>query len=176
METMGIRTPDQCKDDFLFDAFVAYSGKSENWVLTQLLVNLEERQNPYNLCIHDRNFVPGQVLADTIVVAIEKSKKTVLLVTKSFLRSKCCIYESRVAIAHHLKRQTGLILILFPGVHKLIAKNPTILNMLDNATCMEWSENKETHPVFWIQLCQELGTPILPKHEHDLQDFFFFHT
>ena len=176
MGMMGIKTPDQCKGDFLFDAFVAYSGKSKNWVLTQLLVNLEERQNPYNLCIHDRNFLPGQVLADTIVVAIEKSKKTVLLMTKSFLRSSWCIYESRVAIAHHLKRQTGLIVILFPGVQKLITNNPTIRNLLDNATCLEWTENKKTHPVFWLQLCHEPGTPILANQEQELQEYFFFHA
>ena len=155
MEMVGFKKPDQFREDFTFDAFVVYSGKNENWVLTQLLVNLEERQNPYNLCIHDRNFLPGQVLPDTIVLAIEESQKTILLVTKWFLRSKWCIYESRVAIAHHLKRQTGLIVILFPGVQKLIVNNPTIRNLLDNATCLEWTENKETQAVFWLQLRQE---------------------
>ena len=173
MQMIGIKMPDQFGEDFTFDAFVAYSGKDENWVRTQLLVNIEERQNPYNLCIHDRNFLPGQVLPDTIVLAIERSQKTILLVTKWFLRSKWCIYESRVAIVHHLKRQTGLIVILFPGAQKLIANNPTIRNLLENATCLEWTENKETQAVFWLQLRQELGKPI-PRQNHELQDFFFF--
>ena len=173
LEIVGFKKPDEFKEDFTFDTFVVYSGKNENWVLTQLLVNLEERQNPYNLCIHDRNFLPGQVLPDTIVLAIEESRKTVLLVTKWFLRSNWCIYESRVAIAHHLKRQTGLIVILFPGVQKLIVNNPTIRNLLDNATCLEWTENKERQAVFWLQLRQELGKPI-PKQNHKLQNFFFF--
>ena len=174
METMGIKKPDQFREDFAFDAFIAYSGKDEIWVGTNLIVNLEEIKKPYNLCIPDRNFLPGQVIAETIVLAIEKSKKTIILVTKSFLRSKWCIYESRVAIAHHLKRQTGLIVILFPGVQKLIANNLTIRNLLDNATCLEWTENKETHPVFWLELCQELGAPIPAKQEQELQDIFFF--
>ena len=173
VEIIRVEKLDQFREDFAFDAFVAYSGKSENWVRMQLLVNLEERQNPYNLCIHDRNFLPGQVLPDTIVLAIEESQKTILLITKWFLRSKWCMYESRVAIAHHLKRQTGLIVILFPGVQKLIANNPTIRNLLDNATCLEWTENKKTQAVFWLQLRQELGKPI-PRKNHKLQDCFFF--
>ena len=173
MQMIGIKMPDQFREDFTFDAFVAYSGKDENWVRMQLLVNLEERQNPYNLCIHDRNFLPGQVLPDTIVLAVERSQKTILLVTKWFLRSKWCLYESHVAIVHHLNRQTGLIVILFPGAQKLVANNPAIRNLLDNATCLEWAENKETHPVFWLQLRQELGKPI-PRQNHELQDCFFF--
>ena len=173
LEIVGFKKPDEFREDFAFDAFVAYSGKDENWVRTQLLVNLEERQNPYNLCIHDRNFLPGQVLPDTIVLAIEESQKTILLVTKWFLRSKWCLYESRVANAHHLKRQTGLIVILFPGAQKLVTNNPTIRNLLDNATCLEWTENKETQAVFWLQLCQELGKPI-PRQNYKLQDCFFF--
>ena len=173
MQMIGIKMPDQFREDFTFDAFVAYSGKDENWVRTQLLVNLEERQNPYNLCIHDRNFLPGQVLPDTIVLAVERSQKTILLVTKWFLRSKWCLYESHVAIVHHLKRQTGLIVILFPGAQKLVANIPTIRNLLDNATCLEWTENKERQAVFWLQLRQELGKPI-PRQNHELQDCFFF--
>ena len=170
---MGNKYSERCREDFTFDVFVAYSGKNENWIRMQLLVNLEERQNPYNLCIYDRNFLPGQVLPDTIVLAIEESQKTILLVTKWFLRSKWCIYESGVANAYHLTRQTGLIVILFPGVQKLIANNPTIRNLLGNPTCLEWTENKETQAVFWLQLCQELGKPI-PKQNHKLQNFFFF--
>ena len=171
-EKLGTKKAFRLRDELLFDAFVSYSENDEAWVRTQLLFRLEDKMNNYHLCIHDRNFLPGQFKADTIVSAIEKSKKTILVVTKSFVRSKWCTFESRVAIDYHLKRQTGLIVILLPGAKKLARKYCAIQNLLNNSTCLEWRENKETHAVFWLQLCQEIGTPI-PKPEHDLHEFFF---
>ena len=161
----------QLRDELLFDAFVSYSENDEAWVRTQLLLKLEEKPNNYHLCIQDRNFLPGQFIADSIISAIEKSKKTILIVTKSFVRSKWCTFESRVAVDHHLKKQTGLIVIMLPGAKKLAGKYFAIDNLLNYSTCLEWTESEETQAVFWLRLCQEIGTPI-PKPEHDLHEFF----
>ena len=159
------------RDELLFDAFVSYSENDAAWVRTQLLLKLEEKPNNYHLFIHDRNFLPGRFIADTIISAIEKSKKTILIVTKSFVRSKWCTFESRVAIDHHQKKQTGLIVIMLPGAKKLAGKYCTIDNLLNYSTCLEWTESEETQAVFWLRLCQEIGTPI-PRAEHDLHEFF----
>ena len=43
----------------LYDAFVSYSHHDEDWVYRELVPELEERQG-WKLCLHHRDFTPGQ--------------------------------------------------------------------------------------------------------------------
>ena len=146
----------------IFDAFVAYSNQDEEWVRTKLLKMLESTKEPYALCTHDRNFLPGEYIADNIINAINASKKTILVVTKSFVNSDWCQFESQAAQAHHLNKNR-IIAIVFPGVHKYCKRNAALANLLDMVTYLEWTRNEEEQMIFWIRLRRALGKPASVK-------------
>ena len=145
-----------------FDAFVAHAGKDEEWVRNILIRKLEHRERPYSLCVHYRSFLPGENITDNIISAINRSKTTILVVSKAFLKSGWCDFESRVAQVHHLgKTNHRIIAILFPGVYKYACRKASLKTLLDNVTCLEWPKNdEEGYDVFWLRLCNALGKPL----------------
>ena len=147
-----------------FDAFVAYAQDDENWVRGTLLKKLESGNKSYSLCIHDRNFLPGHYISDTIITAIKESRKTILVVTKSFVKSKWCTFETRAAQAHHLRSNSGVIAIVFPGVHQISSKNQPLRELLDLVSYLEWPEDFEQQSVFWLRLCRALGKPMFKSN------------
>ena len=147
--------------EFHFDAFVAYSGKDEEWVRTNLIKTLENRNPSYSLCIHDRNFMPGEYIADNIILAISKSKKTILVISKRFVKSGWCDFESRMAQIHHLgKTNNRIIVIMFPGVYKYALKKDSLKALLNMVTFLEWPREQEGQRLFRLRLCTALGKPL----------------
>lgn len=60
---------------FTYHAFISYSHSDADWVRDQLLPGLENNRNPYRLCIHERDFMPGKWIIDNIIDNIESSRK-----------------------------------------------------------------------------------------------------
>lgn len=64
-----------------FDAFVVYSSYDKTWV-KDTLVHFLEKDNDYKLCLHQRDFRPGEYIVDNIIDAICKSPKVVIEITQ----------------------------------------------------------------------------------------------
>lgn len=62
-------------EPFTYHAFISYSHSDADWVRDQLLPCLENNKNPYRLCIHERDFMPGKWIIDNIIENIESSRK-----------------------------------------------------------------------------------------------------
>lgn len=62
-------------ETFTYHAFISYSHSDADWVRDQLLPCLENNRNPYRLCIHERDFMPGKWIIDNIIENIESSRK-----------------------------------------------------------------------------------------------------
>ena len=67
------------KDDieYIHDAFVVYSDEDRQWVHNVLLYEMETVRG-MKLCVHFRDFIPGNDIDDQIVTAIDDSRKTLL--------------------------------------------------------------------------------------------------
>ena len=153
--------PDE--DNAVFDVFIAHSQHDEEWVRLQLVRRLESGRPPYSCCVHDRNFLPGEYIADNIISAIRASKKTILVVTKKFVASGWCDFESRAAQTRHLgKTKGGIIAVVFPGAYDEAAKRkPGLCGLLDCVTYLPWTEDRQEQTVFWLKLRIALGRPKL---------------
>ena len=155
------RELDEINEQITFDAFVAHSSKDKEWICNSLLKKLQNRDHAYSICVHYHSFLPGETIADNIISAIYSSKTTILVVSKAFMRSGWCDFETNVALQHHLgKTNHRIIAILFPGVYKSARKKPSLKTLLDNVTCLEWPKDKDGQEVFWLRLCHSLGQPI----------------
>ena len=163
VKLIKIQEEEPRNDKFIFDAFVAHSQQDEEFVRLQLLRKLESGKEAYSCCVHDRNFLPGEFISDNIVSAINLSKKTILIVTKRFVRSGWCDFESRAAHSHHLgKTRGGIIAIVFPGGYEAAKRKPGLCAILDCVTFLPWPKNEEEQNVFWLKLRMALGEPIVP--------------
>ena len=159
----------QEKTDFRFDAFISYCSNDEDWVRLKLVANLEKEDNKYKLCLHYRHFLPGRNITDNIAAAIQESRKTVLVVTKKYLKSGWCDFETRFAHSHHLHEHTGGVIgIIHPEVfHLKGARGMALDRLLDSVTYLNWPMEKEQEALFWLKLKKALGPPMTLKAAND---------
>ena len=141
---------------YMYDAFVAYAGQDSGWVRSKLIEELEFGEKPFKLCIHERDFIPGYFISDNIITAVKSSRKVIFIVSKHFIKSRWCDFESKVALSYHLCSRNGIIAIVFPGTRHYPAQNMVMARFLDSVTYLEWSTDKDKELLFWLRLRRAL--------------------
>ncbi|GLH06559.1 Toll-like receptor Tollo [Gryllus bimaculatus] len=63
------------------------------WVVGELLPRLEGRAPRYRLCLHERDFPLGALVVQNIVECMERSRRTLIVLTPSFIKSQWCQWE-----------------------------------------------------------------------------------
>lgn len=138
-------------DDFherekLFDAFISYSSKDEAYVAEQLAPVLESGEAPYTLCLHYRDFPVGGVIAETIVQAIESSRRTIMVLSENYIKSEWCRFEFKSAHHRVLRdRKRRLIVIVLGRVPDSL--DADIRSYLKTNTYLQWGDR-----YFWDKL------------------------
>ncbi|NXM79254.1 TLR6 protein, partial [Serilophus lunatus] len=100
-----------------FHAFISYSEHDSLWVKNELIPNLEKGEGCVQLCQHERNFIPGKSIVENIINCIEKSYKSIFVLSPNFVQSEWCHYE--LYFAHHKlfsENSNSLILILLEPI------------------------------------------------------------
>lgn len=88
---------DECDgEDKIYDVFISYAERDQEWV-DQLCEWLENEYN-YKCCNHRRDFVVTREILDQISEAIDKSKRTLCVLSPSFLQSRYCMVEFKHAL------------------------------------------------------------------------------
>ncbi|NXI02610.1 TLR21 protein, partial [Pachycephala philippinensis] len=141
--------------DVCYDAFVSYSENDSEWVENTMVRQLEQACPPFRLCLHKRDFVPGKWIVDNIIDSIEKSRKTLFVLSEHFVRSEWCKYE--LDFSHFRlfdeNNDAAILVLLEPIQSKAIPKRFCKLRKIMNTkTYLEWPAGEEQQQVFWENL------------------------
>ncbi|KAM8808179.1 toll-like receptor 2 type-1 [Eudromia elegans] len=141
--------------DICYDAFVSYSENDSEWVENLMVQELEQACPPFRLCLHKRDFVPGKWIVDNIIDSIEKSRKTLFVLSEHFVRSEWCKYE--LDFSHFRlfdeNNDAAILILLEPIQGKDIPKRFCKLRKIMNTkTYLEWPAREEQQQVFWKNL------------------------
>ncbi|XP_028837140.1 toll-like receptor 18 [Denticeps clupeoides] len=153
--------------DYAYHAFISYSHSDAEWVKEQLLPCLENCKPPYQLCIHERDFMPGKWIIDNIIDNIENSRKVIFVLSKHFVNSEWCNYELYFAQQRAIgKTFTDVILVLKEPIspESLPSKYCKLKKMLSTKTYLQWPQQIKQQTFFWAQLKSVLGKP---THKQD---------
>ncbi|XP_068134554.1 toll-like receptor 1 [Hyperolius riggenbachi] len=138
-----------------FHAFVSYSQHDGDWVRDFLIPNLEKEGGSIRVCLHERDFIPGRAIIDNIIHCIEKSFKSIFVLSPNFVQSEWCHYELYFA-QHSLfgKNSENLILILLEPIPQYLIPNKysRLKALMKERTYMEWPKEKGKHGLFWANL------------------------
>ncbi|XP_067056716.1 uncharacterized protein [Acropora muricata] len=96
---------------FKFDAFIIYSTTDETWVKKKLLSILEKKHN-IKCCIHYRDFLPGVPFVENMARSVYNSRKTIAVVSKSFLSSNYCNHELNIALHRLVERGDNSVIVV----------------------------------------------------------------
>uniref|UniRef100_A0A7M4EPV5 TIR domain-containing protein n=1 Tax=Crocodylus porosus TaxID=8502 RepID=A0A7M4EPV5_CROPO len=149
-----VQTKDVC-----YDAFVSYSERDSEWVEDLMVQELEHANPPLRLCLHKRDFVPGKWIVDNIIDSIERSHKTLFVLSEHFVQSEWCKYE--LDFSHFRlfdeNNDTAILILLEPIRGKAIPKRFCKLRKLMNTkTYLEWPLEEVQQQVFWSTLKETL--------------------
>ncbi|XP_066511977.1 toll-like receptor 2 [Hoplias malabaricus] len=138
-----------------YDAFVSYSQHDAEWVEEILVPKLENAHPPFALCLHKRDFLPGRWIVDSIIDSIEKSHRTLFVLSENFVTSEWCRYELdfshfRIIDEHN---DSAVLILLEPISKETIPKRFLKLRKIMNSrTYLEWPQDEERREEFWNNL------------------------
>ncbi|XP_023022264.1 toll-like receptor 7 [Leptinotarsa decemlineata] len=133
--------------DKLYDGFVCYSPKDEEWVVQALAVELEPK---FQLCLHYRDLPHTayiQHAAPAVLEAAEASRRVILVLTRNFLQTEWSRFELRQALHEALKGRVFKLVILEEGPLPEAELDPELRLYLKTAERVRWGERR-----FWEKL------------------------
>ncbi|XP_015264541.1 PREDICTED: toll-like receptor 2 [Gekko japonicus] len=141
--------------EICYDAFVSYSEHDSGWVENVMVQELEQANPPFKLCLHKRDFMPGKWIVDNIIDSIEKSYKTLFVLSKHFVQSEWCKYE--LDFSHFRlfdeNNDAAVLILLEPIQEQTIPKRFCKLRRLMNTkTYLEWPRDDNQQQIFWFNL------------------------
>jgi len=127
------------EDTFRYDAFISYSHRDKDWVQGWLLPRLE--QAGLRICIDFRDFEPGLPSLVNMENAIERSHKTLIVLTPEWIASEWTTFESLLI---QTDDPTGRRQRLIP----LLLKPCTLPKRIAMLTYLDFSEASEIESQF----------------------------
>ncbi|XP_053394476.1 uncharacterized protein LOC123524762 isoform X4 [Mercenaria mercenaria] len=153
-------------DDRQWDAFISYkSNKADEHFVVKTLFPKLEKEMGFKVNVHFRDFVPGEkarssAIANNIISAVQSSRRTIMIITPSYVTSEFTKFEYQVAQQEMLKRKHRIIPILFDDISECKeTMDPNLKVILDSVTYIEWPKdgNEKKLAKFWKRM--ELSLP-----------------
>ncbi|MCI4377998.1 hypothetical protein PGIGA_G00209880 [Pangasianodon gigas] len=139
--------------DNVYDAFVTYDTKNpqvSEWVLNHLRVQLEEQgDHILPVCLEERDWLPGCPVLDSLTQSIRQSRKTVFVLTHSYVKSGS--FKMAMYLAHQrlLDESEDVIVLL---LLEPVLQNTHFLRLrrrLCSHSVLEWPRTPAAEPWFW---------------------------
>ncbi|KAI8497198.1 TIR domain [Branchiostoma belcheri] len=123
-------------------------------VLQDVLPALENREPPFRVCLHHRDFLPGVPIAENILNAVSASKRTIILLSNNFLESDWCQLEFQAAHAQMLQDRANRVIVIL--LDDIPAENAPadIQHYLKTNTYLKWGDER-----FWERLIYAMPRP-----------------
>ena len=133
------------------DAFISYPSTEGSFIRKYLVPSLEERRN-LKVWVADRDSVPGASIAENLTHAINFSKKSVLLISRAYLKEGWCNYEMNMARVESIESSRKLIIIVL--LEDIAAKEIPLdyLRLLQSEQSIEYPTNAQDYNTFWDTL------------------------
>ncbi|XP_070198829.1 toll-like receptor 2 type-2 [Littorina saxatilis] len=147
-------------DHFDYDVFVSYDKEDLPWVHQRLMPELETRLG-LRLCVHERDFIPGNNIVDNIVECVQSSKKILMVFSKDFVRSQWCQFELTFCMNHVMNFDDVLVIVC---VDDVASRDMTaaMMAVLRTTTYIQWEELDDAEHSFWGRLRLALHEIIPP--------------
>ena len=149
--------------DIEYDAFVSYSNHDYRFVLNHLMPHLEgdeAEDERFRLALDFREFTPGIPIVDNIVNYINKSRKTLIMLSNNFINSNWTMFEYEMSRSKLAERKNVVIILIMEPIGHRMSELPKSLNeLLKKKLYIEWTTDPRGQQLFWKKLRRALQRP-----------------
>ncbi|CAH0564876.1 unnamed protein product [Brassicogethes aeneus] len=144
-------TEEELDKDKVYDVFLSFSEKDDDFVLRTLLPELESGQNPYKVCVHYRDWIPGVLITEQVITSVRDSRRTLVIVSKNFLESCWTKMEFRTAYTQALTEGRNRVIVLVYGEVDMTQIDGDLSAYMKMTTYIKWGD-----PWFWKKMLYAL--------------------
>ena len=142
-------------ETFTYDAFVVYSSEDSQWVHEELVPHLENGDcvgQMLRLCVHERDFGPGENIIRNIWNKMEESRKVILVISNNFARSNWCKYEIDLARMIGVEKARNLLVPVLLENVRMEDMSDSLRWIVRKLTYVEWPQWPPAREEFWRRL------------------------
>ncbi|VDI23550.1 toll-like receptor 13 [Mytilus galloprovincialis] len=142
---------------YVYDAFISYCEHDNLFVINDCIQNLEMDRN-FKLCLHQRDFLPGEEITTNITNAIHESRKTICIVTKNFFDSYYCMFEFNMARMESIYSRDKRNIIFLIFLEQILPQNMPLmlLELVQKDSYIEYPNDEQGAIVFWEKIDEAL--------------------
>jgi hypothetical protein len=136
----------------LYDGYVCYSPKDEEFVLQSIVAELEHGNPSFQLCLHYRDLVHHSYVqhsaSPVVVEAADASRRVILVLSRNFLQTEWSRFEFRSALHEALKGRIFKLVLVEESTSLPEAElDPDLRPYLKTGARVRWGEKR-----FWERL------------------------
>ncbi len=167
---LGVRRKRHLDGNFSHDVFVCYAEEERQWVMEELLPELErgiDGGKKIRACVHERDFKVGVTVTENIVNSIDGSRKFLLVLSRNVPASSWCRFEIDVAHKRFIEEEgKDFFLVVIREVPKKSAMDKSLKLLLSEWTYLKYKGDSERQRKEFFQKLKES----ISKHSNDGSD------
>ncbi|XP_049806878.1 toll-like receptor 7 [Schistocerca nitens] len=151
----------------LYDGYVCYSPKDEDFVLHSIVAELEHGDPSFQLCLHYRD-LPHQAYfqhstSPVVLEAAEASRRVILVLSRNFMQTEWSRFEFRSALHEALKGRVFKLVVVEESSNLQEAEeDPDLRPYLKTGARVRWGEKR-----FWARLRYAMpNRDSYARHQH----------
>uniref|UniRef100_A0A8D2JAA2 Toll like receptor 7 n=1 Tax=Varanus komodoensis TaxID=61221 RepID=A0A8D2JAA2_VARKO len=148
--------------EVMYDAFVAYDKKDPDvteWVLKELVEKLEDqKEKQFNLCLEERDWLPGKPVLTNLSDSIQVSRKTVFVLTNKYIVNGNFKIAFYLAHQRLLDEKVDVIILIFLEKVLQMSKYLRLRKRLCSSSVLNWPTNPQSQSYFWHCLRNSLAS------------------
>ncbi|XP_036920240.1 toll-like receptor 10 [Sturnira hondurensis] len=169
------KTAQQLRRNVHFHLFISYSEQDSAWVKHELIPTLEKEDGSVLICLPEGNFDPGKTGTENILNCIEKSCKSILVLSPNFVQSEWCHYElyfTHYPLLDEISHRIILILLEPLPLYCIPTRYPKLRALVEKKAYLEWPKDRRKCGLFWANLRANIHVNLLETRDTcELQAF-----
>ena len=150
---------DRAKREFDYDINIMFLEGDSEWAINILRPGLERRlQNFDRIAFGDDDLTLGMYYFDAVYQNVEKSYKTILLLSRTAVQDHIFMTKFRIAMNNVTDTETeNLILVFLEDIPDQVLPHLARLHLSGQGAYLRWEEDEEGQEYFWNKLTKHLN-------------------
>ena len=154
------------RDEFEYDINIMFFDGDEEWVANNLRPELQGRLPDFGKIVFgDDELILGMHYFDAVYYNVEKSFKTLLLLSRAAVQDHIFMTKFRIAMNHVTDTETqNLILVFLEDIPDQELPHLVRLHLSGQGAYLMWEEDEEGQEYFWNRLTKHLNSNLKVNH------------